>query len=1089
MQPIAAATPMLMPKYLLLIVFLFGVYPLSAQIRLPQLITDKMVLQRDSPISIWGWASPGEHIDLAFAGKHFKGRAAADSSWSMQLPSMKAGGPYTLEIRGANHIIIRDILIGDVWFCSGQSNMVLPMERVKEKYPDDIATADFPEIRNFFVPTAADVLTVHDDLPHSAWKEASPANVLAFGAASFFFARDLYQKYHVPIGIINSSVGGTPIQAWISKAGFADLTNYTERIAKFKDLVAGEEFVRPFRGDNSNPTRLPDPGLTDTIKWYEPEYVPVNWHPFWLPGYWADQGVKGLNGVVWFRREIDVPASMAGKPAKLFVGRIVDADETYLNGVKVGNITYQYPPRRYDIPAGLLKEGKNLLVVRVTNIAGKGGFVPDKRYELTDGITHIDIRGDWTYKVSRVFSSQKSPWDRQPPFIQQNEPTGLYNTMVAPAIRYAIKGFLWYQGEANTNNPKEYKKLLPALIADWRSKWQEAELPFLFVQLPNFMEVQYSPSESQWAELRQAQLDALSVPNTAMAVTIDLGEWNDIHPLDKKDVGDRLALAAERMAYGDSSVVGSGPIFQSLKYDGGRLIAQFKHVGGGLMAKGGGELRGFALAGVDSNYVWAKARIDGDRVIVSSPNVPYPYFVRYAWADNPEFANLYNKEGLPASPFEAAASVNYTDDHDNMMKLLGIHSLRPGPSGNDNAPNHANYDPALANPYPNLPDILTLNDGKKVTAAAVWWKQRRPEIVEDFEREVYGRVPANVPGVTWKTTVASRDSIGLIPIITKQLEGRVDNSSFPDIDVNIEMTLVLPANPKGPVPVLVMFAHGGIPVPAPDPATAGTRPATPTQQLLAAGWGYLLLDPGSIQADNGSGLTKGIIGLVNKGQFRKPEDWGALRAWAWGAARALDYLEANEPAVDSKHVGIEGVSRYGKAALVTLAFEPRFAMGLIGSSGEGGAKLHRRNWGEALESLTGGEYYWMAGNFLKYGASDAVFGAKTANDLPVDSHELIALCAPRLCFISYGIPEKGDSKWLDHQGSYMAAIAAGVVYKLLGAKDLGVSNNYQKEPMPAVNAGMLGGQLAWRQHDGGHTDAPNIKYFIEWVDKNIGRTP
>ena len=266
--------------------------------------------------------------------------------------------------------------------------------------------------------------------------------------------------------------------------------------------------------------------------------------------------------------------------------------------------------------------------------------------------------------------------------------------------------------------------------------------------------------------------------------------------------------------------------------------------------------------------------------------------------------------------------------------------------------------------------------------------------------------------------------------------------------------------------------------PAGDPPTA--------QQLIANGWGYILIDPGSIQADNGAGLTKGIIGLCNHGQPRKPDDWGALRAWAWGAARALDYLEASEPEVDSKHVGIEGVSRYGKAALVTLAFEPRFYMGLIGSSGEGGAKLNRRNFGEAVESLTGGEYYWMAGNFMKYGASDAVFGAKTANDLPVDSHELIALCAPRLCFVSYGIPSQGDANWLDHQGSYMAAVAAGVVYKLLGVKDLGVSNDYTTEKMPPVNTGLLDGELAWRQHDGGHTDAPNVKYFIQWADKFMG---
>jgi hypothetical protein len=471
------------------------------------------------------------------------------------------------------------------------------------------------------------------------------------------------------------------------------------------------------------------------------------------------------------------------------------------------------------------------------------------------------------------------------------------------------------------------------------------------------------------------------------------------------------------------------------------------------------------------------------------------------------------------------------DDHDNMMKQLGIRALRPGPSGDEKAPNHANYDTALANPYPDLPDVLTLKNGRKVTTAAMWWDQRRPEIVEDFEREVYGRVPAHVPGVTWTVKITEREFLGFTPAIAKQLEGHVDNSAYPLIDVNIKMTLVLPANVKGPVPVLMMFARSALPAPNqppaddmekinaaikqllvkdhpelqaifdkypaynpitsqtpvfPPPRQVGDPPAA--QQLIADGWGYVLIDPGSIQADNGAGLTRGIIGLVNKGQFRKPDDWGALRAWAWGAARALDYLEANEPMVDSKHVGIEGVSRFGKAALVTLAFEPRFAMGLIGSSGEGGAKLNRRNWGEAVESLTGGEYYWMAGNFMKYGASDAVFGAKTANDLPVDSHELIALCAPRLCLISYGVPEQGDAKWLDHQGSYMAAVAAGVVYKLVGARDLGVSNDYHTERMPPVNDGLLDGQLAWRQHDGGHTDAPNIKCFIAWVDATIGRT-
>jgi hypothetical protein len=422
-----------------------------------------------------------------------------------------------------------------------------------------------------------------------------------------------------------------------------------------------------------------------------------------------------------------------------------------------------------------------------------------------------------------------------------------------------------------------------------------------------------------------------------------------------------------------------------------------------------------------------------------------------------------------------------------MMDQLGIKALRPGPSGRDGAPNPANYDESLANPFSNLPEVLTLNNGGKVTTPEMWWKQRRPEIVEDFEREVLGRVPPNAPKVTWTVTSTSDEMVGAHKGIAKQLEGRVGNSSYPLIDVAIQMKLVTPADAAGPVPVVMMFRRVALPGQPPParrgPASAPGDDPPATEQLIAAGWGYAFLDPRSVQADNGEGLTRGVIGLVNKGQPRKPDDWGSLRAWAWGASRGLDYLETDK-AVDAKHVGIEGVSRYGKAALVTMALDTRFAVVLVGSSGEGGAKLHRRNFGEAVENLTGsGEYHWMAGNFLKYGASDAVFGSKNAGDIPVDAHQLIALCAPRPTFISYGIPEKGDAKWLDQQGSFMAAVAAGPVFRLLGAKDLGTSDDYNAEKMPPVNVSLLDGQLAWRQHDGGHTDGPNWKYFIPWAGK------
>ena len=448
---------------------------------------------------------------------------------------------------------------------------------------------------------------------------------------------------------------------------------------------------------------------------------------------------------------------------------------------------------------------------------------------------------------------------------------------------------------------------------------------------------------------------------------------------------------------------------------------------------------------------------------------------------------------------KAGEPLNWTarEDHSNMLHQLGITRLRPGPSGQPGATNSANYDPAKANPFPDLPEVLKFKSGQKVTTAEMWWKQRRPEIVEDFEREVIGRVPAKVPKVTW--TVVSNVTDGLagdLPANGKRLVGRVDNSGCSSITVDIRMTVVTPAKAKGPVPVLMMFGGfggDGLPRPAGVPAPTNRSPEFGgpykdppyTQQLLAAGWGYATINPGSIQADNGAGLTKGIIGLVNKGQPRKPDEWGALRAWAWGAARGLDYLET-DPAVDAKKVGIEGVSRFGKAALVTMAFEPRFAMALVGSSGEGGAKLHRRNFGEAVENLTGsGEYHWMAGNFLKYGAAESSFGSKNAGDLPVDAHMLIALCAPRLTFISYGIPERGDANWLDQQGSYMATVAAGPVFRLLGARDLGVQEDYRTARMPPVNSGVLDGELAWRQHDGGHEDRSNMKYFIAWADEHI----
>jgi (4-O-methyl)-D-glucuronate---lignin esterase len=453
----------------------------------------------------------------------------------------------------------------------------------------------------------------------------------------------------------------------------------------------------------------------------------------------------------------------------------------------------------------------------------------------------------------------------------------------------------------------------------------------------------------------------------------------------------------------------------------------------------------------------------------------------------------------PANPFQMSPEERERldaltrADHADMMRQLGITRLRPGYNGWARAgeENAANYDPVRANPYPDWPDVLTLKDGRKVATAQTWWQERRLEIAEDFEREVYGRVPQDVPGVTWAVTETVETTLGGQPVVARRVIGHVDDSAHPAITVDIKMAVVVPVHATGPVPVLVMFGWGNMPddpvwrFPGmPDPVAPPS-----TEQLVAAGWGYVSLSPASIQADNGAGLTSGIIGLANRGKRRTPEQWGALRAWAWGAARALDYLETL-PAVDAKRVGIEGVSRYGKAALVTMAFEPRFAVALVGSSGEGGAKPHRRHFGEAVENLTGsGAYHWMAGNFLKYGAEEASFGSRNAGDIPVDAHELIALCAPRPTFISYGVPEKGDANWLDQQGSYMAAVAASPVFDLLGARGLGVAEDYRAAKMPPVNTDLLDGELAWRQHDGGHEDRSNMSSFIAWANRLLHHTP
>lgn len=639
---------------------------LSAQLRLPAMVRDSMILQRNTELKIRGWAEAGEQVEVSFKGNLYRAETGRDGKWMVEIPPMEAGGPYTMEISASGSgITLENILVGDVWLCAGQSNMVHYMALHSERYAEEIAQADDPQIRQFLVPTATSLGGPAEDLSGGSWKSANPEDILRFSVVAYFFAKNLHDACGVPIGIINASVGGTPIEAWTSAEGLKEFpvmqrtiemnsdTAYVNRVnrAAWSAMRAGRRERGQDRGTPGHDRGRSgqDMGLSGPVNWYDPAYVPENWHRINIPGYWEDQGVRDLNGVVWYRREFEVPASMTGIPAKVALGRIVDADQLYINGEQVGRTTYQYPQRRYEVPAGVLKPGMNLFVIRVTNQAGKGGFVPDKPYYLSAGSDTIDLKGYWKYRVGEVYPGQRN---FAMGISAQNQPAALYNAMIAPFTDYAVKGFVWYQGESNAGRPEAYRSLQRAQIRDWRNLWGQEDLPFLYAQLPNFMEVNYSPEESDWAMLREAQLEAMDLPATGMAVTIDLGEWNDIHPDNKKPVGDRLALWARKIAYGEEDLVHSGPICQSYRIKGDKIILTFDHAGGGLVSGNGEPLGHFAIAGPDKNFVWGHAIIEGpDRVVVWHEDIPDPVYVRYAWADNPRFANLYNKEGLPASPF------------------------------------------------------------------------------------------------------------------------------------------------------------------------------------------------------------------------------------------------------------------------------------------------------------------------------------------------------------------------------------------------------------------------------------------------------
>lgn len=633
---------------ILTITFLF-VSPVRAEISLPRLVSNGMVLQRDKEINVWGWADPEEAININFIDQEYAVRADTAGNWKIVIPPHKAGGPFTMQIEGDNKIELNDILIGDVWICSGQSNMEISLKRVEPLYPEEIVNAEYPEIRYFLVPKKYNFKAPQTDLPYGNWQKVEPEMAADMAAIPYFFAKELFQKYKVPIGLINASLGGSPIEAWMSEEALKPFTDHYQEAMRFRNdsLIEAiqaadrERFSQWYRESWENDSGYKNPDLP----WYKPELDDSDWQMMDIPGYWADTDLGAINGVVWFRRKISVPESMTNKPVRLNIGRIIDADSVFVNGIFVGSTGYQYPPRRYDIPAGLLKVGENVIVVRVISNLGRGGFEPDKPYELVTENQRIEIKGEWKFKLG----AEMAPLGPQT-FIRW-KPMGLYNAMIAPLLNYTPKGIIWYQGESNAGNPQEYADLFPAMIHDWRDKWEQSDLPFIYVQLPNFMKPVENPGESNWAEFRQVQFNSLEIKNTGMAVTIDIGEWNDIHPLNKKDIGKRLALAAQKVAYGEENIIFSGPIYKSMEIKDNNIILSFTSTGSGLVFKGDNERYEFAIAGEDSKFVRAEAKIVGDNVMVWSDEIDSPVAVRYAWADNPNGILLYNKEGLPASPF------------------------------------------------------------------------------------------------------------------------------------------------------------------------------------------------------------------------------------------------------------------------------------------------------------------------------------------------------------------------------------------------------------------------------------------------------
>lgn len=632
---------------------------MSAKVKLLPIFSNDMVLQQQTDAPLWGEAAPGKTVKIttSWDKKAYTVKAGADGKWTVKVATPKAGGPYEITISDGKAVKLSGVMIGEVWICSGQSNMEMPMQGWNRPMnADEIANASKNTNLRLLHINQSVAYTERTTLPDqkSGWTTCTPQTLRDFSATAFFFGRHIAENRNVPVGLIMTCWGGTPVEAWTSAESLSQMPEFRDRVVNIAEAAQNREKARAKYAETMTKT-LTKAGVADgsmsadgTALWASANFDDSQWELMPQPGVFEEHGHKGFDGVVWYRKTIDIPAAWSGKQLTLSLGAMDDHDATYFNGQLVGHTEGYGLQRTYTVPADLVKAGKAVVTVRLLDTGGNGGFcgsADDMKIGVKGKGATVSMAGDWRVK----FGSDLAHIDPLPAYntFDQNSPTVLYNAMIKPLVPYAVKGAIWYQGEANADRAYQYRELMPLIINDWRKQWKQP-LPFFMVQLANYMARDNKPGESAWAELREAQLKSLDVENTGMAVAIDIGLTDDIHPTNKQDVGKRLGLAARHVAYGEQ-IAYSGPIYSGCTLERGQVRLRFSCADGGLVAKGG-KLKGFAVAGVDRKFHWADARIDGNTVVVTSPDVEFPVAVRYAWADNPE-CNLYNGAGLPASPF------------------------------------------------------------------------------------------------------------------------------------------------------------------------------------------------------------------------------------------------------------------------------------------------------------------------------------------------------------------------------------------------------------------------------------------------------